>query len=61
MCMQMTNDFLQFNGAPISDPIFSKKRMQETLTSGYFEMLGTMSKRKEGLEWVPSRTCFASI
>ena len=24
--------------------------MQETLTYGYFEMLGTLSKRKEGLE-----------
>ncbi len=26
--------------------------MGETLTSGYFEMLGTLSKRKEGLESV---------
>ena len=42
----------QFNEAPTSDPIFSKKRMQDTLTSGYFEMLGTMSNRKEGLESV---------
>ena len=42
----------QLNPSPTSDPIFSKKRMQETLTSGYFEMLGTMSKRKEGIESV---------
>lgn len=26
--------------------------MQDTLTYGYFEMLGTLSKRKEGLEYV---------
>lgn len=37
---------------PVPDPIFSKKRVQETLTSGYFEMFGTMSKRKEGIEYV---------
>ena len=27
--------------------------MQETLTYGYFEMLGTLSKRREGLEYAP--------
>lgn len=26
--------------------------MQDTLTYGYFEMLGVLSKRKEGLEYV---------
>ena len=26
--------------------------MQDTLTSGYFELLGTLSRRKEGLESV---------
>ena len=26
--------------------------MQDTLTSGYFEMLGTLSRRKEGIECV---------
>lgn len=43
----------QFNGVPEQDPMFSKRRMQETLTYGYFELLGTMSKRREGLEYVP--------
>lgn len=28
--------------------------MQETLTYGYFEMLGVLSKRKEGIECVAS-------
>ena len=32
--------------------------MQETLTSGYFEMLGTMSKRKEGIESVSHSAFF---
>ncbi|KZO96980.1 hypothetical protein CALVIDRAFT_480721 [Calocera viscosa TUFC12733] len=39
-----------FNGAPASDPIFSKKRVEETLTYGYFEMLGTLSQCQEGIE-----------
>jgi rapamycin-insensitive companion of mTOR len=40
----------QFNGVPDSDPIFSKKRVAETLTYGYLEMLGTLSRYKEGIE-----------
>ncbi|EJU03152.1 hypothetical protein DACRYDRAFT_78031 [Dacryopinax primogenitus] len=39
-----------FNGAPSSDPIFSKKRVEDTLTYGYFEMLGTLSQFSEGIE-----------
>ncbi|KAI0917225.1 hypothetical protein AcW1_007525 [Taiwanofungus camphoratus] len=61
---QLVKSFAQldpFNGAPISDPIFSKKRMQETLTSGYFEMLGTMSKRKEGLELLEKFKLFTAF
>ena len=45
----------QFNATPPTDPIFSKQRMRDTLTSGYFEMLGVLSRRKEGLECVTSR------
>jgi rapamycin-insensitive companion of mTOR len=41
---------LKFNGLPDSDPIFSKKRVSDTLTYGYLEMLGTLSKHKEGVE-----------
>lgn len=40
----------QFNGPPDSDPIFSKKRVADTLTYGYFEMLGTLSKYEKGIE-----------
>jgi rapamycin-insensitive companion of mTOR len=43
---------VQFNGTQDSDPIFSKKRVAETLTYGYFEMLGALSKNREGVECV---------
>ncbi|KAG1808998.1 Rapamycin-insensitive companion of mTOR, N-term-domain-containing protein [Suillus variegatus] len=39
-----------FNGTSESDPMFSKYRLSETLTYGYFEMLGTLSKHAEGIE-----------
>ncbi|KAF8272211.1 Rapamycin-insensitive companion of mTOR, N-term-domain-containing protein [Lactarius quietus] len=55
---QLTRSFAQldpFNGAPESDPIFSKKRVAETLTYGYLEMLGTLSKHKEGIEYVDGK------
>jgi large subunit ribosomal protein L17e len=37
---------------PPSDPVLSKGRIAETLTYGYLEMLGTLSKHKEGIECV---------
>lgn len=40
---------------PDSDPIFSRKRVAETLTHGYLEMLGTLSKYQEGIEYVPQK------
>jgi hypothetical protein len=43
----------QFNGFTLSDPVLSKQRIAETLTYGYLEMLGTLSKHKEGIEYVP--------
>ncbi|KZS99473.1 uncharacterized protein LAESUDRAFT_816934 [Laetiporus sulphureus 93-53] len=61
---QIVKSFAQldpFNGTPTSDPIFSKKRMQETLTFGYFEMLGTLSKRKEGLELMEKFKLFTAF
>ncbi|KAH9936411.1 Rapamycin-insensitive companion of mTOR, N-term-domain-containing protein [Fomitopsis serialis] len=61
---QIVKSFAQldpFNGAPTSDPIFSKKRMNETLTFGYFEMLGTLSKRKEGLELLEKFKLFTAF
>ncbi|KAI0822217.1 Rapamycin-insensitive companion of mTOR, N-term-domain-containing protein [Trametes gibbosa] len=46
---------------PVSDPIFSKKRVQETLTGGYFEMLGTLSKRTEGVELLEKFKLFTAF
>ncbi|TFK88497.1 hypothetical protein K466DRAFT_488810 [Polyporus arcularius HHB13444] len=61
---QVVKSFAQldpFNPTPTSDPIFSKKRMAETLTAGYFEMLGTLSKRKEGLELLEKFKLFTAF
>nr|VWP00964.1 Guanyl nucleotide exchange factor Sql2 [Ganoderma boninense] len=46
---------------PTSDPVFSKKRMQDTLTYGYFEMLGTLSRRKEGIELLEKFKLFSAF
>ncbi|KAG0275117.1 hypothetical protein BGZ95_009172, partial [Linnemannia exigua] len=35
-------------GLPESDPIFSKEKMETTMTSGYFEMLGTLCRTRSG-------------
>lgn len=50
---QLCRSFAQldpFYGARETDPIFSTKRVAETLTYGYLEMLGALSKHKEGIE-----------
>ena len=51
---QLCRSFAQldpFYGARETDPIFSSKRVAETLTYGYLEMLGTLSKSREGIEY----------
>ncbi|KAF8967140.1 Rapamycin-insensitive companion of mTOR, N-term-domain-containing protein [Flammula alnicola] len=50
-----------FNGVPDSDPIFSKKRVAETLTYGYLEMLGTLSKFKDGIELLEKFKIFTAF
>ncbi|KAF8890018.1 Rapamycin-insensitive companion of mTOR, N-term-domain-containing protein [Gymnopilus junonius] len=50
-----------FNGVPDSDPIFSKKRVAETLTYGYLEMLGTLSKFKDGIELLEKFKVFTAF
>ncbi len=37
------------SGVSGSDPLLSRKRMQETLTSGYFEMIGVLTQTAEGI------------
>ncbi|CDO75419.1 hypothetical protein BN946_scf184916.g3 [Trametes cinnabarina] len=61
---QLVKSFAQLDPltpTPVSDPIFSKKRMQETLTCGYFEMLGALSKRKEGIELLEQFKLFTAF
>ncbi|KAF8645235.1 hypothetical protein AX16_008062 [Volvariella volvacea WC 439] len=63
--MQITRCFAQldpFNGTSDStDPIFSKKRVAETLTYGYLEMLGTLSKTKEGIDLLEKFKVFTAF
>ncbi|KAG8214549.1 Rapamycin-insensitive companion of mTOR, N-term-domain-containing protein [Butyriboletus roseoflavus] len=61
---QIVKSFAQldpFNGTPESDPIFSKARISDTLTYGYFEMLGTLSKHPEGLELLEKSKIFTAF
>ncbi|PHZ16464.1 uncharacterized protein RHIMIDRAFT_62286 [Rhizopus microsporus ATCC 52813] len=57
-------DPLKTNGQSEVEPIFSKERMESTLTCGYFALLGTFSKYKEGvriLEKFKIFNCFYQI
>lgn len=57
-------DPLTMNGGFETEPIFSKERMESTLTCGYFALLGTFSKYKEGvriLEKFKIFSCFYQI
>ncbi|KIY71243.1 hypothetical protein CYLTODRAFT_140340 [Cylindrobasidium torrendii FP15055 ss-10] len=61
---QIVKGFAQldpFNGVQDADPIFSKKRVQETMTSGYLEMLGTLSRQKEGIELLERYKIFTAF
>ncbi|RDB17886.1 Target of rapamycin complex 2 subunit ste20 [Hypsizygus marmoreus] len=61
---QIVKSFAQldpFNGVPDSDPVFSKKRVADTLTYGYLEMLGTLSKYKEGIELLEKFKVFTAF
>ena len=40
------------SSVPDIDPIFSKKRVEETLTSGYLEFLGVLRRHKDGIKYV---------
>ncbi|KAG5651655.1 hypothetical protein H0H81_007935 [Sphagnurus paluster] len=64
LLLQIVKSFAQldpFNGVPDSDPVFSKKRVADTLTYGYFEMLGTLSKYKEGIELMEKFKVFTAF
>ena len=46
----METDQKQTSGLTAQSPMFSKERLQETLCSGYFAMIGTMSGDPKGLQ-----------
>jgi rapamycin-insensitive companion of mTOR len=57
-------DPLIYGDSETDEPIFSKERMENTLTCGYFALLGTFSKYKEGvriLEKFKIFSCFYQI
>jgi rapamycin-insensitive companion of mTOR len=62
---QIVKSFAQldpFNAGPTdSDPIFSKKKIAETLSYGYLEMLGTLSQQKEGIELMEKFKIFTAF
>ncbi|WVW80639.1 hypothetical protein I302_102625 [Kwoniella bestiolae CBS 10118] len=55
------NELDQYIGQPTAQPIFARDRLENTLTYGYFEMIGTLSRHHEGmklLEKFKFFTCF---
>ena len=55
---------IQITGATTNsdfEVVFSKKKMEETLTVGYFEMLGVLSKNKEGLDLLDKHKIFTAF
>ena len=40
----------QYVGTPHAHPILARDRVENTLTYGYFEMIGTLSKHREGVK-----------
>ncbi|KAN0062384.1 hypothetical protein ACQY0O_005266 [Thecaphora frezii] len=49
------------SGTPISDPLMSKSRLEETLTSGYFEMLGVLTQSAEGIRLLERHKIFTPL
>lgn len=41
---------IQYVGQPTARPLFARDRLEGTLTYGYFEMIGTLSKHREGMK-----------
>ncbi|KIY45635.1 hypothetical protein FISHEDRAFT_66904 [Fistulina hepatica ATCC 64428] len=61
---QIVKSFAQldpFNGTLDSDPIFSERRVATTLTYGYLEMLGTLSRYKDGIELLEKAKIFTAF
>jgi rapamycin-insensitive companion of mTOR len=44
------NELDQYVGVPTAQPVLAKDRVENSLTYGYFEMIGTLSKHTEGMK-----------
>lgn len=44
------NSDVQYVGTPSAYPVFARDRVENSLTYGYFEMIGTLSKSLEGIK-----------
>lgn len=40
----------QYAGQPSAQPVFARDRLENTLSYGYFEMIGTLSKHSAGIK-----------
>ncbi|KAK8850712.1 hypothetical protein IAR55_004632 [Kwoniella newhampshirensis] len=59
--LECFNELDQYVGQPIAHPIFARDRLSNTLTYGYFEMIGTLSKHREGMKLVEKFKFFTSF
>lgn len=59
-CLDQLNPITN-SGINISEPLMSKGRISETLTVGYFEMIGTLTSSNEGLRLLESFKIFTRI
>ncbi|KAH3679266.1 hypothetical protein WICPIJ_008643 [Wickerhamomyces pijperi] len=50
-----------YSGFHAKDQIFSTERLSNTLTSGYFRMLGTLAENKEGFELIEKWKIFSML
>ncbi|ORX40861.1 Rapamycin-insensitive companion of mTOR, middle domain-domain-containing protein [Kockovaella imperatae] len=55
------NELDQYVGVPSIQPLLTKARVETTLTYGYFEMIGTLSKHAEGIKLLEKFKLFTSF
>nr|KIR45878.1 sterility protein Ste20 [Cryptococcus bacillisporus CA1280] len=55
------NELDQYVGQPTARPLFARDRLEGTLTYGYFEMIGTLSKHREGMKLMEKFKFFTSF
>ncbi|KAF8305657.1 hypothetical protein DL93DRAFT_2172481 [Clavulina sp. PMI_390] len=54
-------ELLPFQGVPAVDPVFSAKKVETTLTSGYFDIIGVLSQYPEGVELMERHKLFTAF